>query len=250
VAVVTVSYNTEELTALLLWSVSRLLDWDDLQVLVVDNGSTDGSPRLLSALAEAGVCSVILNDANLHHGPALNMALSWLAAQPEPCRRVWLLDSDCVIARPDALREAMAVAPGAAVVGEPQWDPWHQIARFGTYSILLDPARVWQPEIGPFDEGGDPAYPILDRVRQQRLETASFGFTHDGYVIHRGRGSLAALVEKDERSNPLFEWAAEHHAAHFNLVPGAQARWNELRDRFRDAVPTLDPATLVRALVS
>ena len=47
VAVVTVSYNTRELTALLLWSLRRILAWESLEIVVVDNGSKDGSAELL-----------------------------------------------------------------------------------------------------------------------------------------------------------------------------------------------------------
>jgi hypothetical protein len=43
VAVVTVSYNTRELTAFLLWSLHRIVNRPDLEIVVVDNGSRDGS---------------------------------------------------------------------------------------------------------------------------------------------------------------------------------------------------------------
>ena len=43
-AVITVSYNTRELTALLLWSLRRVLDWEPLEVVVVDNGPHSSQP--------------------------------------------------------------------------------------------------------------------------------------------------------------------------------------------------------------
>jgi hypothetical protein len=39
VAVITVSFNTRELTALLLWSLRRILIWESLEVIIVDSGS-------------------------------------------------------------------------------------------------------------------------------------------------------------------------------------------------------------------
>jgi GT2 family glycosyltransferase len=50
VAVITVSFNTRELTALLLWSLRRILMWESLEVIVVDNGSKDGSAELLARI--------------------------------------------------------------------------------------------------------------------------------------------------------------------------------------------------------
>jgi GT2 family glycosyltransferase len=42
----TVSYNTRELTAFLLRSPRTIVSWPELEIVVVDNGSRDGSaPR-------------------------------------------------------------------------------------------------------------------------------------------------------------------------------------------------------------
>ena len=71
VAVVTVSYNTRELTALLLWSLRRILEWESLEIVVVDNGSKDGSAELLAKIDAAGGCRLIPNASNIMHGPAL-----------------------------------------------------------------------------------------------------------------------------------------------------------------------------------
>jgi hypothetical protein len=70
VAVITVSYNTRELTALLLWSLRRILSWESLEIVVVDNGSKDGSADLLAKVDAAGGCRLIANAGNAMHGPA------------------------------------------------------------------------------------------------------------------------------------------------------------------------------------
>src|SRR5579862_2898126 len=99
-AVVTVSFNTMELTALLLWSLYRVLEANDVEIVVVDNGSTDGSRELLTSVAEARRCDLIVSPSNIGHGPGLNVGLRAPAAQR--AQWVWVLDSDCVVARPDA----------------------------------------------------------------------------------------------------------------------------------------------------
>lgn len=95
VAVVTVSYNTRELTALLLWSLRTIVNWPDLEIVVVDNGSADGSAELLAGAAQAGICVLLANDLNRQHGPGLNQGISWLGSRRGPLPAwIWILDSD------------------------------------------------------------------------------------------------------------------------------------------------------------
>lgn len=236
VTALTVSYNTRELTALLLWSLRTIVDWPDLEILVVDNGSQDGSARMLAEAEQGGVCTLLANRANRQHGPGLNQGISWLAARPGPPPGwIWILDSDVVAARPDALSGAVAAARehSAALVGEPQHDRWHDDGRFGTYSMLMDPAVLWQPRFGPFTDGGDPSFDLLGSAARLGVPMAPFPFTAGGHVIHRGRGSLASVHEAGDRSHPLYAWAADHHDAHYAEVPGAELRHQALLEEFR-----------------
>ncbi|HEY3479673.1 MAG TPA: glycosyltransferase family 2 protein [Streptomyces sp.] len=236
VAVVTVSYNTRELIAFLLWSLRTIVHWPDLEIVVVDNGSRDGSARMLADAAERGLCTLLANDDNRQHGPGLNQGISHLAGRPGPHPEwIWVLDSDVVATRPDALSAAVATAHehSAALVGELQQDRWHPEGSFGLFSLLIDPAVVWQEAIGPFTDGGDPASDLLASVARQAVPTAVFPFTADGHVIHRGRGTLAAVHAAEDREHPLYPWAETHHEAHFAEVAGAEQRYLALLDRFR-----------------
>jgi hypothetical protein len=250
VAVVSVSYNTRELTGLLLWSLRRIVHWPGLEIVIVDNGSRDGSAELLAEAGQAGACVLLANDVNRQHGPGLNQAISWLASRPVPLPAwIWIADSDVVAARPDVLSAALAVADRgrAVLVGEPQWDPWHQVERFGVHSLLVDPAQVWRPGIGPFTDGGDPAFDLLSSAARSGLRMAAFPFTAEGYVIHRGRGSLAAVFAAEDRSHPLYDWAAGHHDPHFGEVPGADQRYKALLQAFREDTGTLTGTSLAAA---
>ena len=101
VAVITVSYNTRELTALLLWSLRRIQAWQSLEIVVVDNGSEDGSAELLVQVDAAGGCRLIPNTGNTMHGPALTQAMSCLASRSTGLPRwVWVVDSDVVVSKP------------------------------------------------------------------------------------------------------------------------------------------------------
>jgi hypothetical protein len=251
VAVVTVNYNTAALITLLLWSLHRVLKTHALaEIVVIDNGSSDGSVELLAGLSEAGLCQLLANEANRQHGPGLNQGLSYLATRACATGRapawVWILDSDCVVARSDVLDLALqeVAVTDTSVVGEPQWDPWHGVVRFGSHCLLVDPARTWRDPFAAFENGGDPSFAFLASCQSAGLVLTEFGFLRNGHVIHRGRGTLARLVDADERSNPLYGWALEHHEAHFGGVSGAAERYEAITARFEVEVPRLDAATL------
>jgi hypothetical protein len=250
VAAVTVSYNTRELTAFLLWSLCTIVSWPELEIVVVDNGSRDGSAQLLVEAERGGVCTLLANRANRQHGPGLNQAISYLASRPGTRPEwIWILDSDVVAARADALSAAVATAweHSAALVGEPQHDQWHSDGRFGQYSLLMDPAVVWQPRPGPFTGGGDPSLELLTSAARLGIPMAPFPFTAAGHVIHRGRSSLAAVYHAGDGFHPMYEWAAHHHVPHFAGVPGADQRHDALLREFRKETGPLTGTALAAA---
>ncbi|MEZ4863673.1 MAG: hypothetical protein R3C14_20295 [Caldilineaceae bacterium] len=62
-----------------------------------------------------------------------------------------------------------------------------------------------------------------------------------------GRNTLAAVRQRGETANPLYEWALDHHEPHFQEVRVAQSRYAALVSEFNEQVLTLDAATLIRA---
>lgn len=243
-AVVSASYNTKQLTSLLLWSLHRILEPADLSILIVDNASTDGSVELLKRAERAGLCSLVVNPTNLGHGAALNLAFEHESVKGVD--RVWILDSDCVVARADALRTSLAAHPEAPVIGESHWDRWHERTRHELYSLIVDPAALDRPDIDRFSDGGDPAWELLLSAERAGLELATFPFTAEGYIVHLGRGSLAAVAASQDESHPLYSWASEHNEPHFGGIDGAEARYTQIIEQFSDEVgPDLDlPAAL------
>ena len=253
VAVVSVNYNTRRLIAQLLWSLYRFGGEDLRLVVIIDNGSTDGSLALLQAAAQAGLCELIANPHNQGHGPSLSQALSHLASRyaqhDEPRSWVWLLDSDCMLARPQAAGQAIEVLlqAGAGLAGEDYWNEWHAEMRFLGCSLLLDPAQVWQAAMGGFEDGGDPVGAFEHACRLRGVKACPFPFTRDGWIIHLGRGTLAEVWRRDEQAHPLYAWAQDHHAAHFQQVPGASQRYAALLAEFEHQAPELSADQLIRA---
>jgi glycosyltransferase involved in cell wall biosynthesis len=251
--VVVVSYNTRRLTAQLIYSLYRTLRPPEFHLVVVDNGSTDGSAELLSAVADAELCDLIRNPENRYHGPALNQGMSRLAELHDsgavPLTAAWLLDSDCVVLRPDALSAPCAVMreTRAALVGQRGYDSSDADELLGLHSLLLDPAQVWRPDIPPFQDHGSPSEALQRSCAEAGLVAVDFPYTRDGYVIHVGRGSLRQLLAAGERTNRHYDWATTHHEPHFALEPAAPAAYAAFQAAFARDVSTLDGASLVRA---
>ncbi|MEZ4675975.1 MAG: alpha/beta hydrolase [Caldilineaceae bacterium] len=151
--IASVNYNTEGLIAQLLWSIHRFLG-DSVQSVVRTMAPPDGLWSSCSKRCRRRSVSTV-NAENRHHGPALSQAISYLAQRQQSQLAghpwVWLLDSDCLIARADAATAAIdaATAAHAALVGEAYWNQWNDDYRFSGFSLLLDPAQVWRAAIGP-----------------------------------------------------------------------------------------------------
>jgi hypothetical protein len=260
--IVVVNFNTARLISQLLFSLYRILGGSEFTtVVVVDNGSTDGSRQILEALAAARLIQLVANADQQYHGPALNQGISWLAERQEsadPADRiqyVWSLDSDVVVLRRDTARDALGAfeGKGVAAVGQIQDNPLTRRAlrnnpsMLSPFSLILDPVQIWQPSIPPFLEDGSPAAGMQVAADADGLRLVTFPFVERGYLIHLGRGTLRAVAESGDTTNRYYEWAAGHNEPYYMGQEGAPSRYQRFCEVFDEEVGELTPKRVTAA---
>lgn len=262
VGIVIASFNTRRLIAQLIFSLFRTLGRTEfVEIVVVDNASTDGSRELLNTMHRAGLIHVIRNRRQRYHGPSLTQGVSWLARRQgavgagERIDYVWVLDSDMIVLRPDTVRDALEVfeRSEAAGVGQRVGDPdddrllRHNPEMLHPCSLMLDPSRIWRPPIPPFVEYGAPATALQVGADEQGLRLAAFPFVEEGYLLHLGRGTLRQLAASHDTANRYYAWAVEHSDYHFAGRPDGADLYGAFRERFDAEVGELSGERLVEA---
>ena len=105
VTAVIVNFKTADLTR---QAVSSFRDfYPVMQLLLIDNGSHDESTALLQGLRNQSpdITCLILNDRNIHHGPAMDQALRAVQS-----KYVLFLDSDCEVIRGGFIQAMVALS--------------------------------------------------------------------------------------------------------------------------------------------
>ena len=137
-SVVIVSYNTKDLLRECLQSVYREADGMSIEVLLVDNNSSDGSPQMVEV--EFPQVSLIRSAVNLGFGAANNLALEVVQG-----RFIVLLNSDafCSSGSLRIARDHMNASPevalgGARLVGRDlSWQPSARMFPHVIYDALM-----------------------------------------------------------------------------------------------------------------
>lgn len=234
VAVIIVNWNTRELLAECLASVAETTEGLDLETVVVDNGSSDGSPDMVRERFPR--VRLIANCDNLGFAAANNQAIASTATP-----YVLMLNSDARL-RPGAVRcllERLVSAPRAGLVGAQLRDPdgafqlshvrfpslgQEALVLSGVGRLLYGP---WYPSFGPdrderarvvdwvggacmlarrdalndvggFDEGYVLYGEEMDLCYALRRAAWQVWYEPAALVIHHGGASTARLAEARE----------------------------------------------------
>jgi glycosyltransferase involved in cell wall biosynthesis len=247
VVAVTVNYNTRDLLRQLLYSLFAVLRPGPLEaVVVVDNGSTDGSLDDLRALEQHGLITLIRNRWPQGHGPGLNRAFSALAKEREfrDIERVWILDSDVVVLRPDTLDKALESArkQDAAILGEKQPSERRTGPAVLLCSMLVDPRRVWADDLPIFEWHGLPADPLQDALAARGENIEDFRFCAEGYLFHLWSGTLRVLAQQRRMGN--------FRADHIAPMPDLPPRYQEFLDDYHRNASQIDAGAFADVLAN
>lgn len=194
VTVIAVNYKTSSLIRSCIESLRH--HYPDISVVVVDNGSDDDSTAYVASLQDDASYTVMLNEFNVGHGPALHQAILHHVITPY----FFTLDSDCTIER-DGFIEKMAEqlrtddlyaigwlrwvnSNGVAYKGEPR-DKTHLTPYIHPSSGLYDRAKYLT--LPPFDHRGAPARDNMRIAHERGFRMAAFPI-HD-YVTHLKAGT-------------------------------------------------------------
>lgn len=259
VGIVVAHFNTRRLVAQLVFSLYRLLGREQFaELVVVDNGSNDGSGELLAALHRAKLIHLIQNDEQRYHGPALTQGVSWLIGARTDVDHVWVLDSDVVLLRPDTLREALARARehDAAAVGQKLGDDTynrllkHNPEMLDPCCLIFDPHRIWRSPIPHFLEDGAPATALQVAADANGLRLVDFPFVEGEYLVHLGRGTLREIAQSGDAANRYYEWALDHRDPHYGGHERGSLLYREFCELFDAEVGELTADSLVRSCLS
>lgn len=186
VSAAVVNYQTPDLTETAVRSFRT--HYPDVPILLVDNGSRDGSPELIEQLAGELNVEPLFLDENRYHGPAMDLAMHHLSTP-----FVFLLDSDTETKKGGFLEEMLTPLEDPAVYGAgkivhvdrrgfaaPRGIPVlvsaFMLLRRGTYLTLP-----------PFVHHGLPALKNFQAAAERDLMLAPYAI--ENYITHLGRGT-------------------------------------------------------------
>lgn len=186
VAIVILAWNALAFTRQCLEQLRRVTDYPNYRVIVVDNGSVDGTGEYLSSL---DWITLISNEKNLGFTRANNQAL----ATTTPDEDVVLMNNDIMLNDPRWLWKLQATAEGApdvGLVGTRLVDADGRINHLGSY---MPPLSLYGQQMGGLEVD------INQCIRDRQVECVIFA------LVYIRRALIDAIGHLDEDFFAYFE---------------------------------------------
>ena len=194
ITAVIINYRTPDLLERVVRSLRQY--YPEIQLLLIDNGSGDRSAELLRTMRSANEqkTTIVLNDQNLHHGPAMDQALR-LAQSP----LVLFIDSDCEVRTGGFIEKMKAlteVEPRSYAVGKRIYmnnRGFDIDERPGAHPYIRPICMLVRRELylglPPFERHGAPC--LANFIAADKAGLVLRHFPVEDFVYHEGRGTAS-----------------------------------------------------------
>lgn len=235
-SLIVVNFNTlDHLKLMLATLAEKGSDWNLNNIVIVDNGSTDGSWDFLKLLSSRTRIYCVRNSGRTSHASGLRFGIK---ASKQICdnsqsgpENYFVIDADILFLRNDLLSRMVQMLNGeqAAVVGELQYDVGEPYAH--PSCMLLHGDSYQDPRVWPFVDHGAPALWLQRSMRRIGMRIVDFPIKKDEYIVHVGRGSLAGIKAFAHRSPYA---SARVTDPHFHGNPNGEKLWVSKKIQFQD----------------
>lgn len=213
VTAIIVSFNTAVLTQDAVATLRQA--YPDLQIILIDNGSLDGTKVLLPQLAEKYQVRLVYNSTNVGHGPALHQGIV-MASTPY----VLTFDSDCTVHKGgfiEAMLARFARDPVLYAVGWLRFVDRHS-------GVPLE-WHLTHPPASQFCRYTHPSCALIDRAKYLTLPPA---IHHGAPLLENMRGAVDAGLHLEDF---LVSAYVEHLTAGTRRIYGG--KWGPLTGEAR-----------------
>jgi hypothetical protein len=246
-AFITVNFSTTRFLKLMLCTLGEQSALGMVQhLIIVDNHSRDGGTTFLRSLASR-VPRIHLLERRyfLNHAAGMRAGLRSLQGlerddrPDERARIVIFCDTDVVFRNPATLLDLSAtmIHHDAALGGEVRTAPGsgHPDIQASFFAVRRD--VFTRRDVRPLEHHGSPAFSMQASMVKAGLPIVDFPSNHGGYVLHRGRASVAAATTYGIGA---YDGVA-YRNPHFMGVPdgariwaGIEETWSPLLDESSD----------------